>query len=77
MLVVVQLQLLVYIVPHVLQLSRGGRRHSQPVFLTNNSVSVDCLMLLGLGVTVGWFEVVGAMVVSVESAAEEACARRG
>ena len=46
-------------------------------FSEKNSVSVDCLLLLGLGVAVGWFGVVGATVVAVESAAGEACARRG
>ena len=46
-------------------------------FSEKNSVSVDCLLLLGLGVAVGWFGVVGATVVTVELAAGEACARRG
>ena len=46
-------------------------------FSEKNSVSVDCLLLLGLGVAVGWFGVVGVTVVAVESAAGEACARRG
>ena len=45
-------------------------------FFEKNSVSVDCLLLLGLGVAVGWFGVVGVTVVAAESAAGGACARR-
>ena len=51
---------------------------SKPTYFSaKNSVSVDCLLLLGLGVAVGWFGVVGVTVVAVESAAGEACAKKG
>ena len=47
-------------------------------FSEKNSVSVDCLLLLlGLGVAVGWLGVVGVTVVAVEFVAAETCARRG
>ena len=46
-------------------------------FSKKNSVSVDCLLLLGLGVAVGWLGVVGVTVVAVEFVAAETCARRG
>ena len=72
--VVVQLQLPVCIVPLVLRSLHGGRRHC---FSEKNSVSVDCLLLLGLGVAVGWLGVVGVTVVAVEFVAADTCARRG
>ena len=46
-------------------------------FSKKNSVSVDCLLLLGLGVAVGWFGVVGVTVVAVDSVSGETSARRG
>ena len=74
--VVVQLRSRGYIVPPVLQLSRGGNRQSLRVFQKNNSVSVDCLVQLMLGVAVGGIEVVGAVVVFSMSVAGEASSRR-